>query len=255
MTDGKSAPMEFPGPTIQADDLLDSLEELEIEVDADDIGEAFLEQIGVDEFFVYLHDFGAPVGYHLATRRSEANRARLPEWLNFEGTREQYLSGLPERVRVLHPPETWHLDWERMSRPGNVEAQFQLFCDYASHVARFGELVNYHRTRQPPACCFGAAMTRSSTCPRSWATRERSTGSRCTSTTPATSCSRPTRPSAPRQLGPSSPMSQPSAPWLTTSPVVGADVRPRPHGHVQADPLGHHGTASASAHGQPPEQF
>ncbi|MGV9306293.1 alpha/beta fold hydrolase [Nonomuraea sp. NPDC004354] len=148
-----------------------------------DTVEAFLEQIGVDEFFVYLHDFGAPVGYHLATRRperilglivqngnahedglgsqwdstrafwadpSEANRARLPEWLNFEGTREQYLGGLPERVRDLHPPETWHLDWERMSRPGNIEAQFQLFCDYASHVARFGELADYHRIRQPP---------------------------------------------------------------------------------------------------------
>ncbi|MFI6298845.1 alpha/beta fold hydrolase [Nonomuraea sp. NPDC050790] len=148
-----------------------------------DIVEAFLERIGVEEFFVYLHDFGAPVGYHLATRRpervlglivqngnahedglgpgwdtarafwadpSEANRAKLPEWLNFEGTRDQYLGGLPQRVRPLHPPEPWYLDWERMSRPGNVEAQFQLFRDYASHVARFDELADYHRTHQPP---------------------------------------------------------------------------------------------------------
>jgi pimeloyl-ACP methyl ester carboxylesterase len=149
-----------------------------------DTVEAFLEQLGVDEFFVYLHDFGAPVGYHLATRRperilglivqngnahqdglgrqwddpkafwadpSEANRARLPEWLNFEGTRDQYLSGLPERLRVLQPPESWHLDWERMSRPGNVEAQFRLFRDYANHVARFDELADYHAQHQP-AC-------------------------------------------------------------------------------------------------------
>ena len=42
MADGKRAPMEFPGRTIQADDLLDSLEELEIEVDADDTGEPVL---------------------------------------------------------------------------------------------------------------------------------------------------------------------------------------------------------------------
>ncbi|REF00391.1 alpha/beta fold hydrolase [Thermomonospora umbrina] len=145
--------------------------------------EAFLERIGVDECFIYLHDFGAPVGYHLATRRpervlglivqngnahedglgdqwddarafwadpSEANRARLPAWLNFEGTRYQYLGGLPERVRGLHPPEAWHLDWERMSRPGNIEAQFRLFRDYAAHVARFEELADYHRTHQPP---------------------------------------------------------------------------------------------------------
>lgn len=148
-----------------------------------DTVDAFLEQVGIDELFLYLHDFGAPVGYHLATRRpervlglivqngnahrdglgpqwddakafwaepSEANRAALPEWLSFEGTREQYLGGLPERVRALQPPEAWHLDWGRMSRPGNLDAQFQLFSDYASHVARFDELADYHRQHQPP---------------------------------------------------------------------------------------------------------
>ncbi|WP_062434051.1 alpha/beta fold hydrolase [Herbidospora daliensis] len=148
-----------------------------------DTMERFLERIGVEEFFVYLHDFGAPVGYHLALRRpervlglivqngnahddglgeqwdearaywadpSEENRAKLTEWLNFEGTRGQYLDGLPERLRVLHPPETWHLDWERMSRPGDLDVQFQLFRDYGAHVARFGELSDYHRAHQPP---------------------------------------------------------------------------------------------------------
>jgi pimeloyl-ACP methyl ester carboxylesterase len=148
-----------------------------------DTVEAFLERVGVEKFFVYLHDFGAPVGYELATRHperilglivqngnahddglgsqwdsaraywsdpSEENRARLPEWLNFEGVRDEYTSGLPERVRVLQPPEPWHLDWERMSRPGNLDAQFRLFRDYASHVARFDDLADYHRTHQPP---------------------------------------------------------------------------------------------------------
>jgi pimeloyl-ACP methyl ester carboxylesterase len=148
-----------------------------------DTVEAFLAQVGVDRFFVYLHDFGAPVGYYLATRYperilglivqngnahedglgsqwdsaraywadpSDANRARLPEWLDFEGVRDEYMSGLPERVRVLQPPESWHLDWERMTRPGNLDAQFRLFRDYASHVARFGELAEYHQIYQPP---------------------------------------------------------------------------------------------------------
>jgi pimeloyl-ACP methyl ester carboxylesterase len=148
-----------------------------------DTVEAFLDRIGVDELFVYLHDFGAPVGYHLATRRPERilglivqngnahedglgrqwdsaraywsdrsadNRARLPDWLNFEGTRDQYVGGLPDRLRELYAPETWHLDWERMSRPGNLDVQFQLFYDYASHVARFDDLSDYHRTCQPP---------------------------------------------------------------------------------------------------------
>ncbi|WP_036963162.1 alpha/beta fold hydrolase [Promicromonospora kroppenstedtii] len=148
-----------------------------------DTVEAFLEQIGVDKFFVYLHDFGAPVGYHLATRHpervlglvvqngnaheeglgsqwdtarafwadpSEVNRARLPQWLTFEGVRDEYVSGLPARVRELAPPESWHLDWNRISRPGNLDAQFRLFGDYATHVARFDELAEYHRAHQPP---------------------------------------------------------------------------------------------------------
>ncbi|GAB2670254.1 alpha/beta fold hydrolase [Nocardia goodfellowii] len=145
--------------------------------------ERFLELIGVDEFFVYLHDFGAPVGYYLATRHperilglivqngnahdegmgsqwdssraywadpSEANRAALPDWMNFESTRYQYLGGLPDRVRDLPPPEGWQLDWERLSRPGCIEAQFQLYTSYGAHVARFPELADYHRTHQPP---------------------------------------------------------------------------------------------------------
>jgi pimeloyl-ACP methyl ester carboxylesterase len=146
--------------------------------------EALLDRLGVERFFLYLHDFGAPVGYHLATRAperlrglivqsgnaheeglgpqwdtakaywadpTEERRAALPDWLNFEGTRGQYLWGLPDHVRPLQPPESWHLDWERMRRPGNIDAQFALFRDYAHHVARFDELADYHRTHQPPA--------------------------------------------------------------------------------------------------------
>ncbi|QYN32713.1 alpha/beta hydrolase [Pseudonocardia sp. DSM 110487] len=146
--------------------------------------ENLLRRLGVERFFVYLHDFGAPVGYHLATRApgrirglivqsgnahedglgeqwddakaywadpSDDTRAALPDWLNFAGTRDQYLLGLPEYLRELPPPEAWHLDWERMTRPGNLDAQFALFTDYANHVARFDELAEYHQAHQPPA--------------------------------------------------------------------------------------------------------
>jgi pimeloyl-ACP methyl ester carboxylesterase len=146
--------------------------------------EKLLRELGVERFFVYLHDFGAPVGYHLATRApdrvrglivqsgnahedglgeqwdsakaywadpTDEKRAELPDWLNFAGTRDQYLAGLPAYLRELHPPESWHLDWERMTRPGNIDAQFALFSDYAKHVARFDEIANYHQAQQPPA--------------------------------------------------------------------------------------------------------
>lgn len=146
--------------------------------------ESLLRELGVERFFVYLHDFGAPVGYYLATCApdrvrglivqsgnahedglgeqwdsaraywadpTDDKRAELPDWLNFAGIRDQYLAGLPEYLRVLQPPESWHLDWERMTRPGNIDAQFALFDDYANHVARFDELARYHQAQQPPA--------------------------------------------------------------------------------------------------------
>ncbi len=145
--------------------------------------EALLKELGIKQFYLYLNDFGTPVGYHLATRHPERvlglivqngnaheeglgeqweapkafwadpsaeNRARLPEWLNFEGTRDTYIGGLPAQLRELHPPEAWHLDWERMTRPGNIEVHFKLFTDYAAHVARFPAITDYHREHQPP---------------------------------------------------------------------------------------------------------
>ncbi|RDZ28952.1 alpha/beta fold hydrolase [Lysobacter silvisoli] len=144
---------------------------------------AFTEAIGLDRYYLYVNDFGTPVGYYLATRHPErigglivqngnaheaglgpdwdapkaywadpspANRAKLPEWLNFEGTRNTYLGGLPERLKALYPPELWHLDWERMNRPGHIGIHFQIFSDYGAHVARFPAIADYHREHQPP---------------------------------------------------------------------------------------------------------
>ncbi|WP_432939273.1 alpha/beta fold hydrolase [Kribbella sp. CA-253562] len=145
--------------------------------------EELLAQLGIERYVLYVTDFGTPVGYLLALRHpdrvqglvvqngntheaglndawdsarrfwsdpSDENRAALPEWLNFAGTRDQYLGGLPPHVQDLHPRESWHLDWERLSRPGNLDVQFQLFTDYRHHVARFPEIAAYHEQHQPP---------------------------------------------------------------------------------------------------------
>lgn len=145
--------------------------------------EALLDDLGVTRYVVFVTDYSTPVGYFLATRRpervlglvvqngnahdaglgpawdsarrfwadpTEENRAALPEWLTFDGTRDTYLAGLPAEVAELHPPESWHLDWERLSRPGNTGVYFQFFHDYRNHVARFGEIADYHAEWQPP---------------------------------------------------------------------------------------------------------
>lgn len=146
--------------------------------------DALTQEIGLERFFLYVHDFGAPVAYYLALARPDRvlgliiqngnahqeglgpdwdankaywadptpeNRAKLPEWLNFEGVRHTYVGDIPDRLKPLFAPEGWHLDWERMNRPGLVEIQFRIFADYGRYVARFPEISAYHRDHQPPA--------------------------------------------------------------------------------------------------------
>lgn len=142
-----------------------------------------LHHLRVERFYVFLHDFGCPVGYFLALWEPERilglivqngnahldglgetwkttfeywanptweNKRKIPSWLHFEGTKAQYLGSLPERLHHLISPECWHLDWERMTREGNIEAQWQLYEDYKHHVERFPLIHEYHLKYQPP---------------------------------------------------------------------------------------------------------
>jgi pimeloyl-ACP methyl ester carboxylesterase len=144
----------------------------------------FTEVIGLDRYVLYLHDYGCPIGLRLALRQPQRvtgiivqdgnaydeglgpawdtakaywrdptpeNRQRLPEWLNAEGTREQYTAGLPAELIPLCAPDTWTLDWALMSRPGNVEVQFDLFTDYRTNVPLYPRFQEFFRTHRPPA--------------------------------------------------------------------------------------------------------
>lgn len=146
--------------------------------------DTLMREVGMDRFFLYVHDFGSPVAYALALKYPErvlgliiqngnaheeglgtpwdlvksywadptpANLAKLPEWLNFEGVKHTYVGDIPAHLVPLVAPEGWHLDWERMSQPGRVEIQLRIFSDYSSHVARFPEYAAYHRDHRPPA--------------------------------------------------------------------------------------------------------
>ena len=57
---------------------------------------------------------------------------------------------LPDRIIELYSPECWHLDWQRLNRPGIIDIQFEIFYEYQNHVARFPALERYHREHQPP---------------------------------------------------------------------------------------------------------
>lgn len=147
------------------------------------IGE-LLERLGVGPRYIYLHDFGAPVGFHLAldapelvlgviiqnanahgtglgpqwaatkkfwSEPSPENEAAATTHLTLEGTRDQYLANVPPEVTADIPAEHWEEDWRVMNLPGRMAAQRALIKDYGDYVERFDAIANYLERYQPPA--------------------------------------------------------------------------------------------------------
>jgi len=160
-----------PPPEPSFDRLASSVEEL-------------LSRLDVGRRFLYVHDWGAPVALHLAMRAPElvdgliiqnANAHRSgfgPQWadtldfwaapnasneqaatshLTLEGTREQYVGGLPQGIAAQIDPAGWREDWRVMCLPGRLELHKALVADYARYVDRFGQVADYLATHQPRA--------------------------------------------------------------------------------------------------------
>ncbi len=148
-----------------------------------------LDRLAVGPRYIYLHDFGAPVGLHIAMQAPEqvlglivqnanAHRTGLgPPWdpvkdywshpdpdneaaatahLTLEGVRNGYLGGMPPEVAARIPPEVWEEDWRVMRLPGRMETQRALVKDYGNHVARFDAIAEFLERRQPPALMIWA---------------------------------------------------------------------------------------------------
>jgi pimeloyl-ACP methyl ester carboxylesterase len=146
--------------------------------------EELLEKLGVRRRFIYLHDYGSPVGLRLAMRAPELVAGLIvqngnahptgigPQWaktqafwlapdaeneaaatahLTAEGVRNVYVSGAPEDVAARIDPAGWTEDWRVMNLPGRMENRRALIADYASHVARFPDIAAYLKARRPPA--------------------------------------------------------------------------------------------------------
>lgn len=144
----------------------------------------FAEAIDLDRFTIYLHDYGCPMGLRICVNHpekieriivqngnaylegiepvwneirdywehpTEKKKQKVYAFLSKEGTKDQYYAGLPEELHTRVSPETWMLDWERMSRPGNLDMQYELNCTYKSNIEMFPAFQEYFRTHQPPA--------------------------------------------------------------------------------------------------------
>ena len=143
--------------------------------------EKFADQIGLKKYSLYVQDYGAPVGFRLASKnpervqaliiqngnaydeglrefwipfkaywkdRSEKNADEMRKLLTIDATKWQYTHGMRQPNRIS--PDAWTLDQAFMDREGNKDIQLQLFYSYGSNPPLYPQWQAYFRKYQPP---------------------------------------------------------------------------------------------------------
>ncbi len=147
-----------------------------------DLTGGLLAQLGITRYAMYVHDYGAPVGWRLAlagptavtaiitqngngyeagfteafwkpvrdywAAQTPEAEAGLRQALTLEAIRWQYTHGVPDETLVS--PDTWWHDYTLVSRPGNDRVQLALFADYATNLPLYPKLHAYLRETQVP---------------------------------------------------------------------------------------------------------
>lgn len=145
--------------------------------------DGFLEQRNISQYSLMIQDYGAPVGFRIATEHPERVKAIITQngnayetgvnrdtwapiiqlWNNrtpeiekqiidnvftLEGMRWQYTHGTRNPDGIA--PENWDLDFMKLQRPGAHKVQLDLFYDYQNNLKHYPEWQQYLRDRQPP---------------------------------------------------------------------------------------------------------
>ncbi|MYV56443.1 alpha/beta hydrolase [Streptomyces sp. SID3212] len=147
-----------------------------------EVTEGLVAHLGLERFALYIHDYGAPIGLRMASRRPEritalitqsgnaymegftpfwdllfahakdraGNEAEVRKLFTPEATRWQYTQGTPRDRLDRIAPEAWLMDQAGLDRPGNSEIQLQLFWDYQFNLDLYPVFHEYFRAHQPP---------------------------------------------------------------------------------------------------------
>lgn len=144
---------------------------------------SFIEQRGIDEYALVIHDYGAPIGFRIAVEQPERVTALLvqngnayiegvspasseplkalsenrtpeldaqfvTELFTVEALKWQYTHGTRNPDGIL--PDNWLMDFERVQRPGLSTIQLDLLANYPSNIAAYPAWQEYLREHQPP---------------------------------------------------------------------------------------------------------
>lgn len=142
--------------------------------------DAFTVAKGLDQYAIYVFDYGAPVGWRLAVNNPEKvtaivsqngnayedglsdgwadmrkawaaptaeNRAALRHFNTADMIKWQYIEGVSDPSLIA--PETYQLAYAAIERIG-VEPQVDLLVDYGQNIKQYSQLHDYFRRYQPP---------------------------------------------------------------------------------------------------------
>lgn len=146
-----------------------------------DVVEGFTAAMSLQQYALYIFDYGAPVGLRLAMRHPEKVSAIITQNGNayVEGFSDQWgpweaywrepsaanreacrASLAPDTIRnwqygtgadpSLLSPDGYELDIGYMARPGAEEIQLDLILDYRSNLTRYPDFQAYFRKHLPP---------------------------------------------------------------------------------------------------------
>jgi pimeloyl-ACP methyl ester carboxylesterase len=142
--------------------------------------EALIAALNIDDYGLFMQDYGGPVGIRIAVRQPDKVRAIIiqnanayqeglgAKWANIaqywadraahgeqvdaftslEGARKRHIGDSPNID--LYDPDSWTDEYAFLSRPGQREIQAELLYDYQSNVAAYPQWQAWLRSHRPP---------------------------------------------------------------------------------------------------------
>lgn len=143
--------------------------------------EEFLEKMKVDKYSIYLMDYGAPIGFRIASKYPDRIESLIIQngnayeeglrdfwipikkyWNDYtvengkalagfhspDGLKWQYTHGVEDVSKIS--PDNWHVDLQHLSREENNAIQLAMFYDYRTNVPLYPKWQKYFRDHQPP---------------------------------------------------------------------------------------------------------
>jgi len=134
--------------------------------------------LGLKQFSIYVQDYGAPIGYRIASKHPDAIQSIVvqngnayeegigsafdpmkPFWANRNAETEkpvrdlltkemtifQYTHGVTDAERIS--PDSYTVDQFFLDRPGNAAIQLDLLYNYPSNLALYDRWHEYFRSR------------------------------------------------------------------------------------------------------------